>query len=140
MTSPVGTGFGLLMKFVGGEICASDFPDCVVYERSVCVPSAPRLLRLCGGLHIEQALQEVELQDPRDHDEDAGTRRPPVHVVVVGHQSVVIGASSHAGESIITPHVQNTTQHHLRARLKETNGSQESVQRGGLHKKGDFYR
>lgn len=58
-------------------------------------------------MHIEEALQEVELQHPREDNGAALSHRPPVDIVVVGLQEEGVRCFPHPGKVVEPPHVED---------------------------------
>lgn len=71
------------------------------------MPRALSAPGLAGALHVEEALQEVKLQHPREDNDAALRHRPAVDVVVVGLEQEGVGPFPHPGEVVEAPHVED---------------------------------
>lgn len=69
---------------------------------------------------MEESFEDVELQVSRQEDDQALARRPPGDVVEVGQEEVLILPFPHAGEVVMTPHVEDLILELLYALLKQT--------------------
>lgn len=56
---------------------------------------------------MEESFEDEELQVSRQEDDQALARRPPGDVVEVGQEEVLILPFPHAGEVVMTPHVED---------------------------------
>lgn len=74
--------------------------------------------RLPRALHVEETLQEVKLQDPRENNDAALSHGPPADVVVVGLEEEVIGPFPHPGKVVEPPHVEDVDLQFLNAVLQ----------------------
>lgn len=70
---------------------------------STCAFSASRPAGVC----VEESFEDEELQVSRQEDDQALARRPPGDVVEVGQEEVLILPFPHAGEVVMTPHVED---------------------------------
>lgn len=69
---------------------------------------------------MEESFEDEELQVSRQEDDQALARRPPGDVVEVGQEEVLILPFPHAGEVVMTPHVEDLILELLYALLKQT--------------------
>lgn len=95
--------------------------------------SAPRL---AGALHVEETLQEVKLQGPREDDDTALRHRPAVDVVVVGLEQEGVGPFPHPGKVVEPPHVEDVELQLANADLQtqRRGRGKEALQRGAQHR------
>ena len=70
------------------------------------------------GVRFEESFDGEELQISRNDDDEALCRRPPGDVVEDGLQEVVVFPFPHAGEVVMTPHVEDLILELLHTLLK----------------------
>lgn len=78
--------------------------------------SASRPAAVC----VEESFEDEELQISRQDDDEALSRRPPVDVVEVRHEEIVVLPFPHAGEVIMPPHVEDLILQLLYLLLQQT--------------------
>lgn len=65
---------------------------------------------LVARLHSEEALEETELKDAREHNGNALSCWPPVHIGVVGLEKVEVCPWPHPSKVVVAPHVEDIGQ------------------------------